>query len=971
MSQALSPFGDRESTLPLALAPEARREASPLPRLRLSFVDIDGFGALSNVRLDELDSPLTVLLGPNEVGKSTLFDFVTAVLFGFPSRRADERYHAPVAGGPHGGRIGLRASDGEWVVERHASPRKRLSVLRPDGSTGEEEDLARLLGGANVEVFRAVFAVDLDDLSRGDGMSSDEVREVLFSSSILGQRRSAARALRELDARKELLVKPRQGGSANALVSQLREARARLHEARRETEAFEAMRLEADRLSAELEDRRRSIDDTHLRLRHLDALIACREIETRREEAAERLAQAAPLTAKESTLLAHEGHTRRLGAELSGHLERVGRSRELASQRAALEASVARSLGELGAWADGVARDEGFDQNRLRESISPSLERLSDAEIALSAARVSRERAERECEELRSDRREASSGSDMPAVEETAMRLVSLRELRSWLLRIEQLEQEARYQAAEHSRPSADPRRPTVLAMAAAALALAATAAWWMASGRLAGGAVALFVLALLLVAAVGLVGFRLLRPGTGGAAEDHDLRAGRARELADARRAAFRLRTELLLDDGTTSSVTVQRLIDETEVLAERRRKLDGEMSELAAGRQRVTNARREEEEALALRDVIVAEIAARAAAAGLPAELPAAELTAVIDRLGRLAKELSALGRLEAALESHDRQVESFRREVATLCGSLGLVPPDDDESLKKLFDELAFSLTTVKEREAARSQLEEVVLGASREIDRALGGGEQADALRRELSMDRVLDWGCERESLRASVEELKAGLEEAVRQHERLARRLSEIACSEEIARLEQEVLELDEALQSDLAQFLVVATARLLVQRTLRRYEDERQPAVLERAGGHFSRVTGGRYVRLAVDSGVDASKPSLRVLEPSGQSLDAVDLSRGTREQLYLCLRLALAETFAERYVPLPIVLDDVIVNFDPRRQESVVDELAETAAQHQVLFLTCHPRLAELILERTGAGCTRVIELGESSGVR
>jgi uncharacterized protein YhaN len=90
--------------------------------------------------------------------------------------------------------------------------------------------------------------------------------------------------------------------------------------------------------------------------------------------------------------------------------------------------------------------------------------------------------------------------------------------------------------------------------------------------------------------------------------------------------------------------------------------------------------------------------------------------------------------------------------------------------------------------------------------------------------------------------------------------------------------------------------------------------------------------------------------------------MDATYLSRGSVEQLYLCLRLGLAETFAERAEALPIILDDVLVNFDPGRAASVAEVLAETAERHQVLLLTCHPHLEELVC--SAAPETQVVQL-------
>jgi uncharacterized protein YhaN len=97
--------------------------------------------------------------------------------------------------------------------------------------------------------------------------------------------------------------------------------------------------------------------------------------------------------------------------------------------------------------------------------------------------------------------------------------------------------------------------------------------------------------------------------------------------------------------------------------------------------------------------------------------------------------------------------------------------------------------------------------------------------------------------------------------------------------------------------------------------------------------------------------GEEAAHEAIRVISSSGAELEAASLSRGSIEQLYLCLRIGLAETFAERSEALPIILDDVLVNFDPLRAAAVAEVLAETSENHQVLFLTCHPHLTELVM--------------------
>jgi uncharacterized protein YhaN len=74
------------------------------------------------------------------------------------------------------------------------------------------------------------------------------------------------------------------------------------------------------------------------------------------------------------------------------------------------------------------------------------------------------------------------------------------------------------------------------------------------------------------------------------------------------------------------------------------------------------------------------------------------------------------------------------------------------------------------------------------------------------------------------------------------------------------------------------------------------------------------------------------------------------ELSRGTSEQLYLALRFGLIEEFARHGEPLPVVMDDILVNFDADRAARAASAIRDLASRHQVLYFTCHRWTAELL---------------------
>jgi uncharacterized protein YhaN len=125
------------------------------------------------------------------------------------------------------------------------------------------------------------------------------------------------------------------------------------------------------------------------------------------------------------------------------------------------------------------------------------------------------------------------------------------------------------------------------------------------------------------------------------------------------------------------------------------------------------------------------------------------------------------------------------------------------------------------------------------------------------------------------------------------------------------------------------------------------YETERQPEVLRHASGFFSGMTGGNWTR--VIAGLDSG---IQVESSDGKRVSPENLSRGTAEQLYLAMRLALVREYSRHVDVLPVVLDDIFVNFDPERTRRSLEAVRELARTHQILMFTCHPHLTGMVEE-------------------
>ena len=197
-------------------------------------------------------------------------------------------------------------------------------------------------------------------------------------------------------------------------------------------------------------------------------------------------------------------------------------------------------------------------------------------------------------------------------------------------------------------------------------------------------------------------------------------------------------------------------------------------------------------------------------------------------------------------------------------------------------------------------------------------------------------------------------------------------------SSRAAEAAEQAEELKARLAVDVEEYARLRLAAVVLHEAIDRYRQRSQGPVLDRASGLFAQLTLGSFNGLKVDYD-DHDQAVLRAVRPGGtETVGIAGLSEGSADQLYLALRLASLETYLESHEPIPLVVDDILIQFDDDRATAALRALAELSRRTQIVLFSHHEhvcRLAQacvdpdqLIVHRLpGRACAEVIEATSS----
>lgn len=207
----------------------------------------------------------------------------------------------------------------------------------------------------------------------------------------------------------------------------------------------------------------------------------------------------------------------------------------------------------------------------------------------------------------------------------------------------------------------------------------------------------------------------------------------------------------------------------------------------------------------------------------------------------------------------------------------------------------------------------------------------------------------------DTLSADLTDVETALKELETKRERLAQdkglvqaEIEAMNGGDEAAHHQQRAEQSLTRIKEGAHRYVRLVAAKLQLQGAIERHRARSQGPLVELASGFFRRLTGEAFSGLEVDYD-DSERRVLLGKRASGGGVGVEGMSTGTRDQLFLSLRLAAIAHYIEGSESLPVIADDLLTDFDDERASQALGLLSEISAKVQVIFFTHHNHLLRL----------------------
>lgn len=235
--------------------------------MKLKKAHIYGFGQWIDQQITFPETNLVCFYGKNETGKSTLKQFILFMLFGFPPKK--RRHFYPKESSRMGGRLYLIDEQyGTFTIERQDGVRRGSArCYFEDGKERDEQWLQNYLKGMDVSTYEAIFSFSTADLADIKLMKGDELGEALLTIGLTGYRNiySVEKKLKE---EREKLFKPYGTiPKINEQLNLLEEKEAQVKNMKKEIDTYFIERKQYEQTTKNLEKLKEQIKEIHQSLK--------------------------------------------------------------------------------------------------------------------------------------------------------------------------------------------------------------------------------------------------------------------------------------------------------------------------------------------------------------------------------------------------------------------------------------------------------------------------------------------------------------------------------------------------------------------------------------------------------------------------------------------------------------------------------------------------------------------------------
>lgn len=863
--------------------------------MKLERLTIYGFGHFHD-RTFALTNGLNFLVGPNEAGKSTLTQFITAILFGFPTKKHPALRYEPLDGSRFGGEIQFNQDRTQYTVTRTDGPRGGKVTLHNDtlDLALPAANLTTLLAPVDRQLFTSVYEINEPQLGQVFAASKQALIERLRHVGAVGSDFWLKQA-HHLAQQAESRYKP-QGRNPllNRQLQEHRELTAKIAKA-------DAAYATYWRLLQEQQNLRRTQAQTQ------------KDLQQQRQVTNQLNQQAAAWpTYREWQRLGHltaQPVPQGFSAADATQLE------QLRGQVKATEHALATDQQRLQELQSATQLSALFQTYlRVATQVDPLLEKLpAMQEIKQTQQRLVASQQDLEQRSAAIEAQYASHGQ-MPRpfslgtqrqVHDLQERLAAANQKRRRIQQeLNQLNE--RYQQRQPTRQQNNPLADKQLIWLAVGLVFLIGAMFLPGFLKLAGA---------LLGVAVGYYGVFLVDNSTPDSRELATL-------TADIRDNQAQLREGGHLIDELTSQLdaigeahglgnlpyeqwtVAQSAIADWERLA---RQLEQTSTQIAKVQQQLT---------AYLTDIGQA----------LPS-LAGADFVAVAKQLAEIqttkqsvASQSGELGSVTSRMQANQVAVDQARHALSTFLSTRNL---RSETAFYQHFQTIREQTNQVQQQSALADQIGEANL-------KALQQWSEQDALTQAV------------QEAQTHQAQLQQALDETTEQLATLAGQLKHLTASGTQSALRQRLANLETQMVTTTQEWLVQRLASQWIAATLAAASGDRLPQIVQQASKFYGKLTGNRYTK------IELTAETLRVRRTDGAWRDVSQLSRGTAEQLDLAVKLAFAVVMQQQ-VAMPLVIDDGLVNFDLQRRQAAYAVFAEISRSVQIIFLTADTAVNQL----------------------